>query len=433
MARPHGFPSSSSPRSGRRSRPSPSPPSCSGTWSPKLVEASAAEQLGESLRLLTRVLAPVGRPASPRCSRRASPRSPPARACALTVVSGEGTVLADSARTPPQVEAMDNHARRPEIAAALATGSGVERPAQRHHRGRLRLRGAHLHRPRTGASTCCASPSPCASCDMLRGRLAWAMVLAAGRRPGGRRRGLPLAVAPVLRPAGPDGGGRRRAGIGRLPPAPRDAGRASPGGALRGAQPPGGPGRAADRPGRRRARPPGGDRAQHVGRRAGHRRGGAGRCSPTRSCGASSTSPARSTGKSPLELVRRPELLAARRRHPGARARTRRHGARDAGPRPAHRRPRLDPPRAPGGRRGGEASSAWWWWRADVTQATRLDEMRRDFVANVSHELKTPLSAIRAYAETLRDGAIEDRPAAERFVAGSSTRAAASRRSSTTS
>ncbi len=52
----------------------------------------------------------------------------------------------------------------------------------------------------------------------------------------------------------------------------------------------------------------------------------------------------------------------------------------------------------------------------DTTQATRLDEMRRDFVANVSHELKTPLSAIRAYGETLRDGALDDRGTAQRFV-----------------
>lgn len=44
----------------------------------------------------------------------------------------------------------------------------------------------------------------------------------------------------------------------------------------------------------------------------------------------------------------------------------------------------------------------------DVTELRRLENLRRDFVANVSHELKTPLSIIKAYAETLRLGAIDD-------------------------
>jgi two-component system, OmpR family, phosphate regulon sensor histidine kinase PhoR len=52
----------------------------------------------------------------------------------------------------------------------------------------------------------------------------------------------------------------------------------------------------------------------------------------------------------------------------------------------------------------------------DVTEARRLEAVRRDFVANASHELKTPAASIRAAAETLRDGAIDDPPAAHRFT-----------------
>ena len=51
----------------------------------------------------------------------------------------------------------------------------------------------------------------------------------------------------------------------------------------------------------------------------------------------------------------------------------------------------------------------------DITEAEQLNRMRRDFVANVSHELRTPLSAIQGYAETLCDGAIDERDTALRF------------------
>jgi len=52
----------------------------------------------------------------------------------------------------------------------------------------------------------------------------------------------------------------------------------------------------------------------------------------------------------------------------------------------------------------------------DVTRLKRLEAVRRDFVANVSHELKTPVTSIKGFAETLDDGAIEDPEAARRFV-----------------
>ncbi len=51
----------------------------------------------------------------------------------------------------------------------------------------------------------------------------------------------------------------------------------------------------------------------------------------------------------------------------------------------------------------------------DITEAELLHRMRKEFVANVSHELKTPLTAIRGYAETLVDGAAEERATALRF------------------
>ena len=52
----------------------------------------------------------------------------------------------------------------------------------------------------------------------------------------------------------------------------------------------------------------------------------------------------------------------------------------------------------------------------DVTALRQLETMRQDFVANVSHELKTPLASIKAYAETLLMGAINDKEKSLEFV-----------------
>jgi two-component system phosphate regulon sensor histidine kinase PhoR len=52
----------------------------------------------------------------------------------------------------------------------------------------------------------------------------------------------------------------------------------------------------------------------------------------------------------------------------------------------------------------------------DITELRRLERVRRDFVANVSHEFKTPLTAIQGFAETLLAGALDDKKNRERFV-----------------
>lgn len=52
----------------------------------------------------------------------------------------------------------------------------------------------------------------------------------------------------------------------------------------------------------------------------------------------------------------------------------------------------------------------------DITELRRLENVRRDFVANVSHELRTPVATIKGYAETLLDGALEDKKHAREFM-----------------
>jgi two-component system, OmpR family, phosphate regulon sensor histidine kinase PhoR len=52
----------------------------------------------------------------------------------------------------------------------------------------------------------------------------------------------------------------------------------------------------------------------------------------------------------------------------------------------------------------------------DVTERRRLDRVRRDFVANASHELRTPLTSIRGFVEALEDGAVDEPSTARRFL-----------------
>jgi len=52
----------------------------------------------------------------------------------------------------------------------------------------------------------------------------------------------------------------------------------------------------------------------------------------------------------------------------------------------------------------------------DITMLNKLENMRKDFVLNVSHELKTPLTSIRGFAETLIDGGIDDKDNARPFL-----------------
>ena len=52
----------------------------------------------------------------------------------------------------------------------------------------------------------------------------------------------------------------------------------------------------------------------------------------------------------------------------------------------------------------------------DITESQQLENMQTDFVANVSHELKTPLTNIKSYTETLLDGALEDRETSKHFL-----------------
>ncbi|HHY96016.1 MAG TPA: cell wall metabolism sensor histidine kinase WalK [Firmicutes bacterium] len=65
---------------------------------------------------------------------------------------------------------------------------------------------------------------------------------------------------------------------------------------------------------------------------------------------------------------------------------------------------------------GGEACGCVVVFQ-DVTELTRLEQMRRELLADVSHELRTPLTSIQGFVEALRDGVVEGEEAHRRYLA----------------
>lgn len=64
----------------------------------------------------------------------------------------------------------------------------------------------------------------------------------------------------------------------------------------------------------------------------------------------------------------------------------------------------------------GRANSGGLAFIQDITKIKKLEQIRTEFVSNVTHELKTPLTSIRGFIETLRSGAINDKEVAEKFL-----------------
>ncbi len=52
----------------------------------------------------------------------------------------------------------------------------------------------------------------------------------------------------------------------------------------------------------------------------------------------------------------------------------------------------------------------------DITDIRYLEKVRKDFVANISHELRTPVTSVKGYSETLLDGALDDKETAKEFL-----------------
>jgi two-component system phosphate regulon sensor histidine kinase PhoR len=377
-------------------------------WSllPGLLERSASVQLLDTLRLLSPIVIQERRQEG--LDLQAWTRSVATDSgLRMTLVRSDGVVIADSARTPEEMRGMENHAGRPEIRAALATGEGVavRRSATT---GQTYVYAARTLTDVGGHLVILRLAQPLAQIEALRGSIATAMALA-----------LLAAGAAILltslwidrrlfRPYYSliEGAGELASGRIRRVPLPDEEELAALAMALNHLAATAEAQFAAVR-----------DERDHLmtilasmseGVLVVEGDGRARLVNPAfRRLFDLGESGGEVAGRTVLELLRQPELARIV-------DETLRRGEAQSGgielQAPERRTLLLASAALAGGERGAVVVAR------DTTEMTRLADMRRDFVANVSHELKTPLAAIRGYAETLHDGALDEPPTARRFT-----------------
>ncbi|MFL6291467.1 MAG: ATP-binding protein, partial [Thermoanaerobaculia bacterium] len=326
----------------------------------------------------------------------------------VTLIRGDGSVIADSARSDRQVGAMENHAERPEVREALARGQGV---AVRHSdtTGDTYVYAARTLTDSRGELFVLRLAQPLAELQALRGRLAAAMLLAA----------LAAGVAILITSLWIDR--QLFEPLARLIGEARDLAN----GDVRRVQVPEGDelaeiagvalalNRLAETAEAQFAAVR--DERDHLkailssmseGVLVVAADGRARLANPAFRRLFDIEEVAEVTGRPILEIIRQPAL--ARLVDDTLRLGTGQGGQIEILA-PERRMLLLASAALAGGERGAVVVAR------DTTELTRVADMRRDFVANVSHELKTPLAAIRGYAETLRDGALDEPATARRF------------------